>query len=233
MRKLTLAALSGAAGLVIAGGAVLPALADDATTDDPTTTDDATSESRTLTDRLTRLKEVLAGLVSDGTVSQEQADTVAETLDESDLFRHGGPGGPGGPGDEMRGGPGGPGGMMGGGAELDVAADVLGMEADVLRDLLREGGTLADIAADQDVEVSELVDSLLAAATERIDAAVADGSIDQDRADEMKANLESRVTERVEQGMPTRGGHGGRGGPMRGVPDDNDSESPTESSLQS
>lgn len=198
MRKLTAAALTGVAGLAITTGAMMPALADDVTDDD------ATSESRTLTDRLTRLKEALAGLVSDGTISQAQADTVAETLDSSELFR----GEPG-----MRGGPGMMPGGMGGGAELDAAAEALGLEEDALRDLLSEGSTLADVAEEQGVAASDLVDALVTAATEHIDAAVADGRLDEDRAEEMKADLETRIAEMVEEGLPMRG-HGARGGPM-------------------
>lgn len=188
------AALAGAAGLALTLGVVVPAIADDAA-------DDAgTSESRTFGDRLTRLKEALAGLVSDGTLTQAQADKVAETLDQSDVFR--GPGGHGG----MGGGPGGPAGMRGG-MDLSVAAETLGLETDALLDLLRDGSTLADVAEQQGVEVSTLVDTLVAAATERIDEAVADGALEQDRADDLKADLESRISAMVEQGMPRRGDH--------------------------
>jgi len=188
------AALAGAAGLALTLGVVVPAIADDAA-------DDAgTSESRTFGDRLTRLKEAVAGLVSDGTLTQAQADKVAETLDQSDVFR--GPGGHGG----MGGGPGGPAGMRGG-MDLSVAAETLGLETDALLDLLRDGSTLADVAEQQGVEVSTLVDTLVAAATERIDEAVADGALEQDRADDLKADLESRISAMVEQGMPRRGDH--------------------------
>ena len=113
----------------------------------------------------------------------------------------------------MRGGPGMMPGGMGGGAELDAAAEALGLEEDALRDLLSEGSTLADVAEEQGVAASDLVDALVTAATEHIDAAVADGRLDEDRAEEMKADLETRITEMVEEGLPMRG-HGGRGGPM-------------------
>lgn len=158
---LAAAALTGAAGLAITAAAVLPAGADTPSDDDGTTS--------FLEDRLSRIREALEGLVGDGTLTPEEADAVAETLNDSDLFR-----------------PHRPGGHMDG-LGLDVAAETLGLTEDELLTQLRDGATLAEIAADQGVDTQTLVDALVAAASERIDEAVADGRLDQDRADEMKA----------------------------------------------
>ena len=123
-------------------------------------------------------------------------------------------------------GPGGHGLMMGGG--LETAADALGVTEDDLRTALRDGQSLADVAAEQGVEVQDLVDALVAAATERIDEAVQDGRIDEERAAEIKADLPERIADMVERdGPPGRGGHGpgGFGGGMGPGPCHDDDES--------
>jgi hypothetical protein len=107
-------------------------------------------------DRLQAISDALADLVADGTITQDQADKVAAALDESDALRPGGPGGPGGHG-----------GMVP--LDLDVAADALGLTQGELRDALAtEGTTLADVAEEQGVETSTLVDALVAAGEDRI-----------------------------------------------------------------
>ncbi len=84
------AALVLTASMVAGGGAALavPAFAQ--------TADSTTSAGSSATDRaaarLTAIKTALAGLVADGTITQQQADRVAGTLAESDLRlggRHG------------------------------------------------------------------------------------------------------------------------------------------------
>lgn len=194
---------TGAVAATVVGGAVVgtaftgPALASQVTA----TATDGTAEEREsshLADRLQAIKDALAGLVGDGTITQEQADSVAETLNESEALRgHGhGHGGRG----------------FGGGVALDAAAEALGMEADAVRDALRDGDTLADLAGEQGVEVSALVDQLVAAAQERLDTAVEEGRITAERAEEVSATLEERITTAVEEGFGGRGSGHGRGG---------------------
>lgn len=188
MRRLTTitATASVAVGGLLLGGALLPAGA--ATTDpEPGTSaaPDAADGKSFLAERLTRLKEALAGLVDDGTLTQDQADAVARTLDESDAL---GPRGFGG-GFHDGAGP----------VALDSAAEALGLtEAEVL-EALRAGTSLADLAEEQGVDVATLVDALVAAASARLDEAVAAGDLDQARAEELKSGLEERLTDAVEQ----------------------------------
>lgn len=185
-KRLVAAGVAGALG--IAGIAVAaPVMA---------ATDDTTAGGR-----VQALVDALAGLVSDGTLTQAQADAVATTLDESDALR--GPGGHG------------PGGHGGAGVRLDAAADALGMTADELRTALQvEGTSLADVAEAQGVETQTLVDALVAAATEHLQELVASGELTQAEADERVADLPARVAEQVAQdgfGPGHRGGPGGMG----------------------
>jgi len=140
-----------------------------------------------------RITEALSGLVDDGSITQEQADEVAGTLSEAGLG-HGGPHG-------------------GGGRGLEVAATALGMTEDELRTALEvDGTTLADVAEDQGVAVDDLVAALVQAQEERIAQAVEDGRLSQEEADAKLADVEERVTERVNSDAPVRGGgHGPRG----------------------
>jgi hypothetical protein len=91
------------------------------------------------------------------------------------------------------------------------------MTEEELRSALEvEGTTLADVAEEQGVEVGALVDALVEAHEERIAQAVEDGRLTQEEADERLADLEERVTERVEnaEGLGGRGHGGPRGGPF-------------------
>ena len=133
-----------------------------------------------------RLRELLQQLVDDGTLTSAQADTVATFLVENRPQRvgHGHPG---------------RGGVRLARAEL---AELFGLERDELRDRLREGQALADIAADQGVDLQTVSDTLVNAATEHLDEAVADGRLTQEEADAKLADLRERITERIESGNP-------------------------------
>jgi lambda repressor-like predicted transcriptional regulator len=172
-KKLVVAAAAGA--LTLTGLAVaVPAVAD---------TDDTDGTSTSVVDRI---KDALSGLVDDGSITQEQADEVATTLDGAGFGHHGG--------------------WFG----LETAAETLGMTEDELRTALdAEGATLASIAEDKGVAVDQLIDALVKAKQERIAKAVEEG-MPQDVADERLADLQERVTEWVNathEDMPW----GGRG----------------------
>jgi polyhydroxyalkanoate synthesis regulator phasin len=139
-------------------------------------------------DATTRIDEAVA----DGDLTQEEADERTANLVErvTDLVNG-----------ELRG-PGGHGFGRGFflGANFDVAAEALGITEDELRDALRDGQTIAEVASAQGVDVQAVIDALVAEATTRIDEAVADGDLTQEEADERTADLVERVTELVNNG---------------------------------
>ncbi|HEU0104383.1 MAG TPA: hypothetical protein VFR07_18900 [Mycobacteriales bacterium] len=155
----------------------------------------ATDAAATVTSRVDRLQQALSGLVTDGTLTQAQADKVATTLDSSDALR--GPGGHGGPGGR------------GGGRDLATAATALGVTQDELRTALQDGKTLAQVAADKGVDVDTLVNALVEAEKTRIAEQVTAGRLTQAQADERLADLTERVTDRVNSTRPDRPGKGG------------------------
>ena len=176
MRKKLIIATT--AGVLALGGGLafaVPALAGDETS----------------TTREDRIRDALAGLVEDGSITDAQADEVATTLAGSGLGGHG---------------------HGGGRLDLSAAATALGMTEDELREALQADDTsLADVAGQQGVEVDALVDALVAAQQERIDQAVEDGDLTQEQADERLADLVERVTEAVNSDDWGHHGPGGRG----------------------
>lgn len=183
-------------GGVTAGMVVAPALAAAATGE---------SAGAAVSGRVTRITDALAGLVSDGSISQAQADEVATTLAES-LPRGGGHGGGHGGGRGGGRGPGGP----GFGRGLEAAAGVLDVTVEELRAALRDGRSLADVAKAEDISTDTLIAGLVEAAEVHLAEHVADGRLTQAEADARTAELTERITAGVErEGLPGRGGRGG------------------------
>ena len=81
--------------------------------------------------------------------------------------------------------------------KLDAAAEYLGLTDEQLRTQLESGKSLAQIAQARSKSVSGLVDALVDAAKEHVDAAVADGRLTRAQADEMLDNLRDRITRAV------------------------------------
>lgn len=79
----------------------------------------------------------------------------------------------------------------------EVVTELLGIDAETLRDELRGGSTLAEVAEANGVDVASLVDALVAEATDRVDQAVEAGRIDAAEATDKLADIEERITERV------------------------------------
>jgi ribosomal protein S20 len=205
MRKRTTAVtVAGVVGLGgLAGYAVGPAVATAATSTD--------APDQGLGSRLSRIKDALASLVTDGTLTQAQADKVASRLDQAMP----GPRGHDGDGPDMRGGR-----LLG---DLDAAAaKVLGMTEDEVHQAQRSGSSLAALADKKGVARTRLVDALVSSASSQIDQAVKDGSVTADRATTLKAGLKDRITTLVERtgqkGMRPGGGGGRHGGGGQATP---------------
>lgn len=220
-RKLGAAAAAGAIGVSAVVGAALlsPGFAsavDTAST--PTATSSAsptaTTPAQRTADRTAAIKERLAGLVKDGTITQAQADKVASTLAADAGPLGGGPGGHGGRG------PGFGFGLGPAGDGLAAAATALGVTEDSLRTSLRSGKSLATVAGERKVPVATLVQAIVTAEKKAIADAVTAKRITQAQADKLLADLTQRVTDRVNATRPEHaGGFGGRGfGPGRGAP---------------
>jgi hypothetical protein len=173
-----------AAGIV---GATTFALAGPALAASTTSSETANA----VTSHVDRIRQALAGLVADKTLSQAQADKVASTLDKADIGGGHGRGG------------------FGRGPGLAAAATALKMTESELRTALHGGKTLAQVAKDKNVPVATLVDALVKAEQAHIAQEVKDGRITQARADERLQDLTARVTERVNSTRPSRRDRGG------------------------
>lgn len=172
-----------------------------AATEDPTDTsgapvvseiDDDSADTTTTSERPdpgVRLREALQELVDAGTITADQADVVAEHLAAQVPERHGHPGG-------HRRGP---------GMDGEVVAELLGIDADELRSALRDGQSIADLAAANGVDVQTVVDALVAEAQGYLDLAVENGRLTEEEAAEKAADLEERITARVNGERPARG----------------------------
>ena len=87
--------------------------------------------------------------------------------------------------------------MGGGHGYLGQVADILGVDSAVIMDELEDGATLAEVAEANGSSGAALVDALLANLDEKLDDAVATERIDQDKADDILANAEDKITEMV------------------------------------
>jgi hypothetical protein len=151
-----------------------------------------------LADRVAHLKQALAGLVTDGTITQAQADKVASTL-AAQAPPMGGPG---------RRGPGGPGHVA-----PETVATILGITVAQLRTASESGQTLTQIAAAHGISKADLVSKLVAAAKTQLAADVKAGRLTQAQADSISADLSTRISDMVDRVRPAGGRHGGPDGP--------------------
>jgi polyhydroxyalkanoate synthesis regulator phasin len=162
------------------GSDAVVALQDD--TDETTgETTDETTETEERPEAGERLREVLQDLVDDGTITESQADAVAEHLVENRPERDGRV--------KRRV-------AVGRHVVGTAVAEVLGIDTDTLRSELEDGNSIADIAEANGVDVQTVIDALVADAESRLDTAVERG-LDEDRA----ATRLERLTERIEDGV--------------------------------
>jgi hypothetical protein len=115
-------------------------------------------------------------------------------------------------------GPGGHGGPGGGPFDLTAVTDYLGLTSEQLRTQLDAGKSLADVAKAQGKTVVGLEDAIVAAATKKLDAAVAAGKLTAAQETTMLADLKSHVDDMVNRtGPPADGGPRGHHGPPPGA----------------
>jgi hypothetical protein len=103
-------------------------------------------------------------------------------------------------------------------AELEAAAKILGMTADELTTALNDGKTLEDLATEAGVELTAVQDAIKAAREadmrERIQQAVTDGTMAQEKADWLLEGLEKGFLDGPGVGF----GFGPHGHGDRGLP---------------
>ena len=192
----------GTAGLAFTGSTGIASAQTETTTTAPATSSSTAGAPTDRPDPSARLSETLAPLVTDGTITQAQADKVIEALKAA---------GPMGGGGHGRGG-------RGGGPGAEAAATALGMTADELRAELQGGTTIAAVATEKGVELSKVTDAMLAAEKEHLAADVTSGKITQAQADERLTGAADRITAVVNGERPTGGPGGGRDGGPDGGP---------------
>jgi hypothetical protein len=161
---------------------------------------------------LTTAKADLDKAVADKKLTQSQADDLyaglkshIDDIVNADVQRHRF-GGPGGPGPVIR---------FGFGADTAAAAKYLGLDESALRDKLRAGQSLADVAKAQGKDVQGLEDAIVASQKARLDKAVSDKKLTQSQADDIVAGLKDHVDDLVNAkpgDRPERGARRG-GGP--------------------
>jgi hypothetical protein len=135
------------------------------------------------------------------TAAQEAAMLADLKAHVDDLVNHAGTG-PGGPGGRGHHGP----------FDLGAVTGYLGLTAAELRTQIESGKSLADVAEAQGKTVSGLEDALVAAATKKLDAAVAAGKLSATLGATMLADLKSHVDDMVNRSGPPPRGQGAHPG---------------------
>jgi hypothetical protein len=80
---------------------------------------------------------------------------------------------------------------------INSAADAIGIEPSALRTQLRDGMSIAEVAAANNVAPATVVTALVTQLSSHIDAAAAKGKISAEKAAAMKASLTDRITKFV------------------------------------
>ncbi|MDD2553901.1 MAG: hypothetical protein PHP51_04955 [Desulfotomaculaceae bacterium] len=126
----------------------------------------------------TTRQEMIDEAVQNGTITQEQADRMAQMRADGICDWFGFPGGKGGHGGR------------GPGQILDDLAGILEMTADELKAEMDAGKKLDEIAADRGLTMEQVQEKMKETAKARIQQKVTDGKITQERADQMLQRLE-------------------------------------------
>ena len=162
--------------------------------------DDAAEAEQAAPERRARISEALQVLVDDGTLTEAQREAVVETLqnalpDRGEFRERLGQRGQRGAGE---------------------IAEILGLEGSEIREALRNGSSIAELAEAQGIDSADIVDAIVARAEERLDTAVENGRIDDTQAAEMLTRAAERAEDLVNGEIELggrRGHHRGFGGP--------------------
>ncbi len=84
-----------------------------------------------------------------------------------------------------------------GGCNLDDAAEAIGIDEADLRAAIEDGDTIADVAEANGVDVDDVIDAMVDAKEDHIAEKVEEGRITQEQADEKLADVEAKITDRV------------------------------------
>ena len=95
---------------------------------------------------------------------------------------------------------------------FESAADVVGLPVEEIRERIAGGESLVTIADGQGIDEATLKADLVADLTAKINQAVTDGDIDQEKADMLLENLDEMVERAINAEGPFGGGDGQRGG---------------------
>ena len=148
------------------------------------------TEDEARPDHSVAIQEALSQLVTDGVITQAQADAVTDALVENLPER--------GPRRGFR-----------RGVQMETVATIIGINVQDLMEALRDGSSVADVAAANGSSAAAVMNALVVEANERIDEAVADGRIPAEDAAEAKADAAERIEAMVNGEFVPRGrGHG-------------------------
>lgn len=136
-----------------------------------------------------RLRELLQPLVDDSTITDAQADAVTAHLIENRPERDGR--------GERRG-------KHRGAFDGEVVAGLIGIDVEMLRDEMRSGKSIADIATENGASVDAIVAALVDEVASHLDTAVENGRLTDEEAAEKLDGAEDRITARVNGERPVR-----------------------------
>lgn len=164
-----------------------------------------------------QLEDVIAALVAKGTITQAQADAITKALADA-RAAHAPDKGRG----EM-------GRMFGFLRNTEKAvADAIGITPEQLRDELRNGSTIGEVAKAHGVPESKVVDAVVAQAATQIDKAVSDGHLTAEQATKLKDGIRDLANKVVDgKGFGFGDGSGGPGHGDRARPGSKDTPPPT------
>ena len=97
------------------------------------------------------------------------------------------------------------GGMRGHHGNHKALLEFLQIDAEALKAARQEGKTLAAIAQEKGISEQQLKDFMIKQMTQRIDEGVKNGRIPADKAEQMKANMDQRVTDMINGKHPMGG----------------------------